>query len=88
MFLTDDFLNLLEAMLTDFPNDSKAFNQSTTGKTTLYWKNYCQYYVLVNVHKILSHGENTEATIFTCAATSFTTIHSMQKIVRIAVSQQ
>ena len=75
-------------MLTDYPNDSKAFDQYVTGKTTLYWKNYCQYYVLVYVYKILSHGENNVATIFlTCAATSFTTIHSTQKIVRIAVSQ-
>jgi len=65
-------------MVTEFPNDSKAFDQYITGKTTLYWKNYCQYYVLVNVYKVLSHGENIEATIFlTCAANSFTTIHSM-----------
>ena len=60
-------------MITDFPNDSKDFDQYIKGKT-LYWKNYCHYHVLVNIHNIMSHGENIEANIFlTCAATSFTT---------------
>jgi len=73
-------------MLTDFPSDI-AFNQYIKGKTALYWKNYCQYYVLVNVHNILSHGENTEATIFlTCAATSFTTTQHAEECEASSVS--
>jgi len=74
-------------MPTDFPMDSKAFDKYIKGKTTLYWKNYCHYYVLVNVYNIMSHGENSEETIFlTCIATSFTTTQHAEECEESSVS--